>query len=307
MAGVITTGNNPRLLQEGVARVYGQAYDAHNEQFTMLYDTQQSRKYFELDVQWEGLGLAPQKQEGSGTAFDSQQQGFVPKYPNLTYSLGFIVTEEDLDDNLYDLFPRRSRALAFSMRQTKENVGANVYNRGFNSAFLMEGGDGVELFSTAHVRGPSDSTVFSNELATPASLSEASLEDLLIQINQAVDARGLRIAIRGERLIVPPQLGFEAERIMNSVLQNDTGNNAVNAIRSTGMLPAGHMVNNYLTSATAWFIKTNAPMGMTYYTRKASDFQQDNEFGTSNARFKATERYSFGWTDPRGAYGSAGV
>lgn len=307
MAGVITTGNSARLLQEGVARVFGQAYDAHNEQFPMLFDTQQSRKNFELDVQWEGLGLAPEKLEGAGTAFDSQQQGFTPKYPNLTYSLGFIVTEEEMDDNLYDLFPRRSRALAFSMRQTKENVGANVYNRAFNPAFLMVGGDGVELLSTAHVRGPSDSTVFSNELAVPATFSEASLEDLLIQINQAVDARGLRIAIKGERLIVPPKLGFQAERILNSTLQNDTGNNAINAVRSTGMLPAGHMVNNYLTSETAWFIKTNAPTGMTYYTRKAVSFQRDNEFGTSNMRNKATERYSFGWTDPRGLFGSAGV
>lgn len=307
MAGVITTGNSARLLQEGVARVFGQAYEAHNEQFTMLYDTQSSQKNFELDAQWEGLGLAPEKQEGSGTAFDSQQQGFTPKYPNLTYSLGFIVTEEEMDDNLYDLFPKRSKALAFSMRQTKENVGANVYNRAFNSAFLMTGGDGVELLSTAHIRGPSDSTTFSNELAVAASLSEASLEDILIQINEAVDARGLRIAIQGQRLIVPPALSFEAERLLKTVLRPDTANNDINAIRSTGMLPAGHMVNNYLTSSTAWFIKTNAPTGLTYWTRKAVKFQQDNEFGTSNARSKATERYSFGWTDPRGLYGSAGV
>lgn len=307
MPGVIGTGNSPRLLQPGVARVFGQSYDAHNEQFSMLYDTQNSRKNFELDAQWEGLGLAPEKQQGSGTAFDSQQQGFIPKYPNLTYSLGFIVTEEEMDDNLYDLFPKRSRALAFSMRQTKENVGGNVYNRAFNSSFLMTGGDGVELLSTAHIRGPSDSTVFSNELAVAASLSEASLEDILIQINQAVDARGLRIAISGQRLIVPPALGFEAERILKSVQRVDTANNDLNAIKSLGMLPQGHMVNNYLTSSTAWFVKTNAPTGMTYWTRKAVDFQQDNDFGTSNARFKATERYSFGWTDPRGLYGSAGV
>lgn len=307
MAGVITTGNSPRLLEEGVKRVFGQEYDSHSEQFSMLFDTLNSRRNFELDAQWEGLGLAPQKQEGAGTAFDSQQQGFIPKYPNLTYSLGFIVTEEEMDDNLYDLFPRRSKALAFSMRQTKENVAANVYNRAFNSSFLMTGGDGVELLSTAHIRGPSDSTVFSNELAVAASLSEASLEALLIQINQAVDARGLRIAIRGERLIVPPALAFEAERILNSTLQSASAQNDINALRSTGMLPGGHRVNNYLTSSTAWFVKTNAPTGLTYYTRKAVDFQQDNDFGTSNARFKATERYSFGWTDPRGLFGSSGV
>lgn len=304
---VITTGNSARLLQEGVNRVFGQAYNAHQAQYSQCFDVMSSRKAFELDVQWEGLGLAPQKTEGASTAFDSQSQGFIPKYPNLTYSLGFIVTEEEMDDNLYDLFPRRSKALAFSMAQTKEIVCANVYNRAFNSAYLMTGGDGVELLSTAHVRGPSDSTVFSNELATPASLSEASLEDILIQINQAVDARGLKIAISGQKLIVPPALGFKAERILKSAQQSGNANNDTNAIRSMGMLPGGHMVNNYLSSSTAWFVKTNAPMGMTFFNRKAVSFQQDNEFGSSNARFKATERYSAGWTDPRGLYGSAGV
>ena len=307
MSGVITTGNISRALQEGVANVFGQAYEEHQVQHTMLFDRETSQKAFELDLQFEGFGLAPVKTEGNGVAYDSQQEGFTPKYPMLTYAKGFIVTREAMEDNQYQLFVRRARALAFSMRQTRENVAANVYNRGFNSAFLMTGGDGVELFSTAHINGPSDSTTFSNELAVAAALSEASLEDLLIQINEATDPRGLRIAIRGERLIVPPKLGFEAERIMNSTLQNDTGNNAINAVRSTGMLPAGHMVNNYLTSDTAWFIKTNSPDGMKCFDRQAVRFEQDNDFGTSNARFKADERYAYGWTDPRGAYGSAGV
>tara|TARA_R110000850_G_C9996087_1_gene467973 strand:+ start:22006 stop:22929 length:924 start_codon:yes stop_codon:yes gene_type:complete len=307
MAGVIATGNISRLLQEGVKNVFGQAYEEHTQQWDMLFDTEQSSKAFELDQQFEGFGLAPVKTEGNGVAYDSQQEGFTPKYPNLTYAKGFIVTREAMEDNQYNLFNRRARALAFSMRQTKENVGANIYNRGFNSAFLMTGGDGVELFSTAHINGPSDSSTFSNELATPAALSEASLEELLIQISEATDPRGLRIAIKGERLIVPPKLGFDAERIMNSVLQNDTGNNAVNAVRSTGMLPAGYMVNNYLTSDTAWFIKTNTPDGMKHFNRQSVRFEQDNDFGTSNARFKADERYAMGWTDPRGAYGSAGV
>lgn len=307
MSGVITTGNISRLLQEGVKNVFGQAYESHATQWMMLFNEESSKKAFEQDQQFEGFGLAPVKNEGAGVAYDSQQEGFSPKFQNLTYAKGFIVTKEAMADNLYQLFSRRARALAFSMQQTKENVGANIYNRGFNSAFLMTGGDGVELFSTAHINGPSDPTTFSNELATPAALSEASLEDLLIQINEATDPRGLRIALRGERLIVPPKLGFEAERILNSTLQNDTGNNAINAVRATGMLPAGHMVNNYLTSNTAWFIKTNAPDGMKYFTRQAVDFDQDMDFGTSNARFKADERYSFGWSDARGSYGSAGV
>jgi hypothetical protein len=307
MSGVITTGNISRLLVEGVKNVFGQAYEAHQTQYTMLFTSEDSRKAFEQDQQFEGFGLAPIKEEGAGVAYDSQQEGFSPKFRNLTYAKGFIVTKEAMADNLYGLFERRARALAFSMQQTKENVAANVYNRGFNSAFLMQGGDGVELFSTAHINGPSDSTTFSNELATPAALSEASLEDLLIQINEALDPRGLRIALRGERLIVPPKLGFEAERILNSVLQNDTGNNAINAVRSTGMLPGGHMVNNYLTSNSSWFIKTNAPDGVKCFNRQGVEFDQDMDFGTSNARFKADERYSFGWSDPRGAYGSAGV
>ncbi len=307
MAGVITTGNISRLLQEGVKNVFGQAYSDHSQQWDVLFTTETSKKAFELDQQFEGFGLAPVKQEGAGVSYDSQQEGFTPKYPNLTYAKGFIVTKEAMDDNLYGLFTRRARALAFSMRQTKENVGANVYNRGFNSSFLMTGGDGVELFSELHINGPSDNSTFSNELATPAALSETALEDLLIQINEATDPRGLRIALQGNKLIVPPKLGFEAERIIKSVLQNDTANNALNAIRATGMLPGGYTVNNYLTSATAWFIKTNAPDGVKHFSRQSVSFDQDNDFGTSNARFKADERYSFGWSDPRGAYGSAGV
>lgn len=303
----ITTGNFPRALQEGLKNIFGDAYMSHEKQHSMIFSEQQSNKAFETDMQWEGFGLAPVKLEGAGTAYDSQQQGFVPKYPNLTYSLGFIVTSEAMADNLYDLFPKKSKALAFSVAQTLETVGANVLNRAFNSAYLMTGGDGVELLSTAHVRGPSDATTFSNELAVAASLSEASLESLLIQIDQAVDARGLNIAVKGQRLIVPPSLGFEAERLLASVQQSGTANNDVNAIKSTGMLPQGYAVNNYLSSTTAWFVKTDCQYGLTHNIRQGVKFEQDNDFGTSNARFKASCRDSFGWTDPRGCYGSAGV
>jgi len=273
----------------------------------MLFDTENSTKSFEIDQQFEGFGLAPVKQEGAGVAYDSQQEGFTPKYPNLTYAKGFIVTKEAMDDNLYNLFVTRARALAFSMQQTREVVAANVYNRGFNAAFLMTGGDGVELFSQLHVNGPSDSTTFSNELTVPAAFSETALESLLIQVNESLDPRGLRIALRGERLIGPPKLNFEMERVLNSVLQNDSGNNATNALRATGMLPGGHMVNNYLTSDSAWFIKTNSPDGMKHKLRQEVSFEQDNDFGTSNARFKADFREAYGWSDPRGAFASAGV
>ncbi len=304
---VITTGNGARLLQEGVKNIFGQAYEQHPTEFNLAFDTETSNKAFELDVQWEGFGLAPQKLEADGIAYDSQQQGFTPKYPNLTFAKGFIVSKEMMDDNQYDLFARRARALAFSMRQTKEINGANVYNRAFNSAFLMDGGDGVELLSQLHVNGPSDATTFSNELTVAAPLSEAALEDLTIQIAQATDPRGLQIALQAMRLIVPPALSFEADRITKSELQSGTGNNDINAIRNTGVVREGYTVNHYLTSNTAWFIKTNSPDGMKHFERQAVLFEQDNDFGTSNMRFKAAERYAFGWTDPRGVYGTAGA
>jgi hypothetical protein len=307
MAGVITRGNISRLTQEGIANVFGQAYAEHQAEWPMLVNQESSEKAFELDQQFEGFGLAGVKQEGDGVAYDSQQEGFTPKYDHLTYAKGFIVTKEALRDNLYGLFAKRAKALAFSMQQTKENVVANVYNRGFNSSFLITGGDGVELFSASHVRGPSDSTTYSNILATAAALSEASLEDMLIQIRQATDPRGLRIALTPQRLIVAPANAFEAERILASNLQNDTANNAINAVRSTGMLKDGYTVNDYLTSATAWFIKTNCPDGVKYINRQSVEFGEDTDFGTSNLRMKADERYSAGWTDPRGAYGTPGV
>ena len=192
------------------------------------------------------------------------------------------------------------------MRQTKENVAANIYNRGFNPAFVMVGGDGQPLFSENHINGPTNSGVFSNVLAIPAAFSETSLETLLIQIRKATDTKALRIAVMPERLILPVDLAFEAERVLKSVQQNDTANNAINAIKSMGAVPA-HASNNYLTSSTAWFIKTNVMEGMTCFKRRAVKFERDLDFGTSNTRFKSTERYSFGWSDARGIYGSAGI
>lgn len=304
--GVINTGAGPRLLELGANTIFGQAYDSHEVQWDKFYTTHTSSRNFELDIQWEGLGLAPVKDEGDGIAYDSQAQGFIPKYPHLVYGKGIIASEEMIEDNQYGLFASKNKTMAFSMQQTKETVGANVINRGFNSAFLMTGGDGVELFSTVHSNGPSGGT-FSNELAVAAPLTEKSLEDMLIQINQATDPRGLNIAIKGMQLITHPSEGPEAVRILQSVLQPGNMNNDINATRAMGLLSKGSTVNNYLSSATAWFVVTDAPHGLKYYTRRPVRFQQDNDFGTSNMRFKATERYSFGWTDPRGAYGTPGV
>ena len=304
MSGTIARGNIPRLLQEGVKKVFGQAYDEHSTEWNRVFDEDSSRKAFELDVQFEGFGLASVKDEGGDIAFDSQRQGFTPTYPHVTYGKGFVVTKEAIQDELYDQFSKRARGLAFSMTQTKEVIGSNILNNGGNSAFVMGGGDGVSLFNDAHVNGPTDNGTFANRLPITADLSEASLEDLLIQIGQATDPRGLRIAIQGTRLIIPVQLQFEAQRILGSVLQNDTANNATNALRDMKAIRDGFVVNHYLTDPSAWFIKTNAPDGMKYYTRQEVEFGEDNAFTTGNMRFKADERYSFGWTDPRGMYGS---
>ncbi len=305
MAGLITTGNLPRLIQEGLRSVFGRAYDEHAPEWDKIFMSYDSRKNFEVDAQLEGLGLAPQKPEGDEVAFDSFRQGFTPKYPNLTFAKGFIVSKEAMQDELYGQLAARSRALAFSMTQTKEVVGANVLNRGFNSAFTMIDGDGEPLFSTSHPNGPSGGT-YSNKLAVDADLSETSLEDLLIQIGEATDPRDLQIALQAIRLIVPQALVFEAQRILGSVLQNDTGNNATNAVRDMNSVREGMAVNHYLTDRDAWFLTTNSPDGMKYFTRQSVEFGEDNAFTSGNMRMKADERYSFGWTDPRGIYGTSG-
>ena len=306
MAGLIARGNIPRLLQEGVRDVFGRAYDEHPAEWNRMFQEDDSMKSFEIDVQLEGFSLATPKDEGGDLEFDSQRQGFTPIYPHITYGKGFNVSRENLEDELYGQFSTRAQALAFSMTQTKETVAANIFNNGFNSSFQMDSGDGQPLFSQTHPNGPSDSNTYSNVLATPADLTEASLEDLLIQIGQARDPRDLQIRLIGQLLIIPVPEQFNATRIMKSVLQNDTGNNAVNAMREMGMLPDGMLVNHYLTDLNAFFIRTNSPTGLRYFTRRAVEFGEDMSFSTENTRFKATERYSFGWTDARGAYGSQG-
>jgi len=302
----ISTGNVSRLLQEGLASVFGQEYSEHAPQLGMIFDERTSRKAFEQDQQFEGFTLAGVKDQGDSIAYDTQTEGISPKYGHLTYGKGFIVTEEALDDELYGVFNRKAKALAFSMRQTKEVVAANILNNGFNASFTMTSGDGLSLLNSAHVNGPTDSSTYSNVLAVASDLTESTLEDMLIQVNQATDTRGLRIALQGARLIVAPSNMYNAERILASTLQNDTGNNAVNAVKTMSSLSGGATVNNFLTDDDAWFIKTNSPEGLKCYTRRAARFEQDMDFGTSNMRFKATERYSFGWSDSRGIYGTAG-
>lgn len=299
----ITTGSHPKALWPGVKAFFGKTYDEKPLICDMVFDNYTSDKAYEEYVEETGFGLAPVKPEGAGISYDTDAQGYVSRLINVTYALGAKVTMEAIDDNQYENVAKsKAKKLARSMRQTKENVYANVLNRGFNSAYV--GGDGVELFSTAH---PTLSGSQSNELAVAADLSEASLEDALILIRQMKDSRGLRIQAQGVKLVIPSQLFFTATRIMSSVNQSGTANNDINAVRSTGMLPGGIVTWDYLTDPDAWFIKTDVDDGLIRQTRKAMSFTQDNDFDTSNACMKAMERYSAGWADWRGMVASPGA
>lgn len=300
---VITTGNHPKALWPGVKAWFGASYNEIPLQHTEVFSVETSDKAYEEDVEMTGFGLAPVKSEGGSIAYDSHTQGPTTRYTNVVYGLGYIVTQEEIEDNQYEKVSKaRARALARSMRQTKEIVGSNVFNRAFTAAFA--GGDGQELIANAH---PTVNGTQSNYLATPADLSEASLEDMFIQIMDATDTRGLRIRLMPRKLIVASNNAFEAERIVKSNLQNDTANNAINAIKSKGLLPEGVMVWQYLTDPDAWFVKTDAPDGLKLYNRRGLSFDKDNDFDTSNAKAKATERYVFGWSDWRAVYGSEGA
>ncbi len=298
MAGPITTGSAPKALWPGVNEWFGMEYSRHEPEYPELFEHNTSDMRYVEDVQMIGMGLAPVKAEGQPTFYDAVQQGGIQRYTHVAYSLGFVVTHEEIEDNLYiQLAKQRSEALAFSMNQTKEIIGASVYNNAFNGSFT--GWDGVSMISTAH---PTLNGNLSNTLAVTAQLSEAALEALQINIGLAVDDRGLKIAIHPESLIIPINLLPDAYRILNSTLQNDTANNAVNYLKATNAFPKGVIINHYLTSAHAYFVRTNCKDGLKYFEREALKFTQDNDFDTENAKFKAYERYSFGWTDWRAIY-----
>lgn len=300
---VISTGNIAKLLWPGLNARWGTKYAEHPAEWKELVDIESSDKNYEEDQEMLGFGLAPVKPQGQPTVYDTAGQGITTRYTHNAYSLGFIITREALKDNLYEkIGMQRTGSLAFSARQTKENVVANIYNRGFNSTYV--GGDGQPLFSTAH---PSQGPSQSNTLATPADLSEASLEDLTIQIGQATNARGMKVAITPRSLIVPVSLQFEAIRILRSTLQNDTANNAVNALKVLGLFPDGVKVSHYLTDTDGFYIRTDAPEGVKLFQREEIEFSQDGDFDTDNLKYKFYERYSTGWTDWRGAYASPGA
>ena len=303
MAGIITTASHPKALWPGIKAWWGQVYDEHPEEYSKLFDSDTSRQNYEEDVQLTGFGLAPQKSEGSGVIYDSEIQGFTTRYTHIAYALGYIVTKEELDDNLYEqVSRRRAAALAMSFRQTKENVGANIYNRAFNATY--KGGDGVELCSTSHPN--TSGGTFANKPAVDADLSEASLEDALTALMGFQNDRGLLINVMPKSLIVARQNWWNANRILKSAYTPSTANNAVNVLVATNALPEGIVMNHYLTSPNAWFVRTNIQNGLKYYSRVGIQFDQDNDFDTMNAKAKGYERYSFGWTDPRAIYGVNG-
>ena len=300
---VVSTGNIAKLLWPGLNARWGANYTEFPKEYTDLVDVFSSDMTYEEDQEMTGFGLASIKPQGQPTVYDTMQQGVTTRYTHVAYGLGFIITREAIDDNQYEkVGMARTGSLAFSMRQTKENVVANMYNRAFNSSYT--GGDAATLLSTAH---PSLAGNWANKMATDADLSEAALEDLVILIGQATNSRGLRISLKPKSLHIPVQLQFEAARILKSVQQAGTANNDINALRTMGAFPDGVKVNHYFTDTDAFFIRTDAPEGLKLFQRVAAEFAQDKDFDTDNLKYKAYERYSVGWSDPRGLYGSQGA
>lgn len=305
MSGVINTGSHPKLLWPGIREVWGQTYDEHPTEYTDLYDVRSSTRAYEQDVQVTGFGLAPIKGQGAPVSYDSEAQGWVSTYAHIAYALGYIVTKEELEDNMYkEVSQRRAKANAFSCNQTVENVAAFLYNNAFNSTYFTTP-DGQPMISAAHVN--SSGGTFSNKLATPADLSEASLEDMSIQIMNATQDRGLRISIMPKSLHIAPAEWYNAHRILKSVLQSHTNNNAINVLKATNAYPEGIKLNHYFTDPDAWFVRTNIPNGPTFFWRNKPEFDQDNDFDTKNAKAATYMRFSVGITDPRGVFGSEGA
>jgi len=291
-------------LEPGLNALFGLEYDRYENQHAEIFTTETSDRAFEEEVMLSGFGTAPTKSEGSAVAFDDANEAYTARYNHETIALAFSITEEAVEDNLYDrLGSRYTRALARSMAHTKQVKAAAVLNSAFDST--VKGGDGVELCSTAHPL--TNGSTFANEPTTPADLNETSLEDALINISGFVDERGLRVALRGVKLVIPRQLQFVAERIMASNLRSGTADNDINAMRSMGMLPEGYVVNDFLTDTDAFFVLSDTPRGFIHFERTPLSTQMEGDFDTGNMRYKARERYSFGFSDPRCVFGTPGA
>jgi hypothetical protein len=286
--------------------LFGLEYARYGEEHKEIYATETSERSFEEETKLSGFSAAPVKSEGAAIAYDNAQEAFTARYTHETIAYGFSITEEAIEDNLYDsLSARYTKALARSMAYTKQTKAAAILNNGFTNSSQYYGGDGVPLFSTQHplISGG----VNSNRPSTPADLNETSLENAVIQIAAWTDERGLLIAAKPRKLIVPPSLQFVATRLLETELQVDTANNNINAIKSNGSIPEGYTINHFLTDVNAWFLTTDVPNGMKYFIRTPMATSMDGDFDTGNVRYKARERYSFGWSDPLGMFGSPGA
>jgi len=280
-------------LEPGLNALFGLEYKNYANEHAEIFDTENSDRAFEEEVMLSGFGNAAVKPEGQSVNYDAAQETFTARYTHETLALAFSITEEAIEDNLYDrLASRYTKALARSMANAKQVKAANVLNRAFNSSYT--GGDGLELCSTAHT-------------IVAGTLNETSLEQALVDIGVMKDERGLKIAAKGVKMIVPNDLQFTAERLMKSAKRTGTADNDINAVVSMGMIPQGYVVNHYLTDSDAWFIKTDVPNGLKHFVRAPIKTNMEGDFETGNVRYKARERYSFGWSDPRGIFGSPGA
>ena len=291
-------------LEPGLNALFGMEYARYDDEHAEIYETESSDRAFEEEVMLTGFGSAPVKSEGAAVTFDDAQEAFTARYTHETISLAFSITEEAIEDNLYDrLASRYTKALARSMAHTKQVKSAAVLNNAFDST--ITGGDGKELCATDHPL--TNGNTFRNELSTAADLNETSLENSLIDISAFVDERGLKVSVRGTKLIVPPALQLFADRFFVSTLRPGTADNDINASRNMGMLPEGYVVNHYVTDSDAFFIKTDTPTGFLHFERLPMSTKMEGDFDTGNMRFKARERYSFGFSDPRCVFGSPGA
>jgi hypothetical protein len=298
----ISRGQLVKELEPGLNALFGLEYKNYANEHAEIFDTENSDRAFEEEVMLSGFANAPIKAEGTGVSFDNAQETFTARYTHETLALAFAITEEAIEDNLYDrLASRYTKALARSMANTKQVKAANVLNNAFGTA---NGGDGKELCATDH---PIVTGTEQNELSTAADLNETSLEQALIDIAALTDERGLKIAAKGMKLIVPSALQFTAERLMKSTQRVGTADNDINAVVSMGMIPQGYSVNHYLTDTDAWFIKTDVPNGLKHFVRAPLKTAMEGDFTTGNVRYKARERYSFGFSDWRGIFGSPGA
>lgn len=292
-----------KQLEPGLNALFGLEYSRYENQHAEIFEQESSDRAFEEEVMLSGFANASTKGEGAAITYDTANETFTARYTHETIALAFAITEEAIEDNLYDrLASRYTKALARSMANTKQVKAANVLNNAFDGGFA--GGDGKALLATDH---PTVAGTFSNTLSTAADLNETSLEQSLIDINAFTDERGLKIAARGVKMIIPSELQFTAERLMKSAQRVGTADNDINAINNMGMIPQGYTVNNFLTDTDAFFIKTDVPNGMKYFVRAPIKTAMEGDFDTGNVRYKARERYSFGFSDPRGMFGSPGT